>query len=275
MEKLSYTVTTPEQVTIQFDQAGVGRRALAQLVDALILAVFFALIIIALVFLFVVNPFRNASQYVVGALIVLSFLCFWGYFIAFEYFLAGQTPGKRAMKIRVVRTDGRAVTFFSSSVRNLLRIIDFLPIGYLAGVICMMVDKHERRIGDLAAGTVVVVDRPLWRLRPALHDPASDAEQTVIRLDKNMLEVRLSRDAMLTWNPQLNEFRRRSKGMSAKAREEITNRIWNALVAASDVDLVPIAPTETPSVFSLKAKVAILNEISRIIAKRLKKGDRL
>jgi len=91
---------------------------------------------------------------------------FWGYFTLFETFWNGQTPGKKLFKIRVIQQSGRQITFFEAMTRNLLRIIDLLPGLYLIGVITMLCNRQHQRLGDLAAGTLVIHERPseepLW-----------------------------------------------------------------------------------------------------------------
>ena len=93
-------------------------------------------------------------------LIFAGFLLYWGYFALFEAFWHGQTPGKRVMKLRVIKDSGRGITLFESLARNLLRTADFLPSLYLAGVITMLANKRNKRLGDLAAGTLVIHERP-------------------------------------------------------------------------------------------------------------------
>src|SRR5215510_11634669 len=88
-----------------------------------------------------------------------SFVLFWGYYIFFEMLWNGQTPGKRWVGLRVIRTDGTPITLSESFIRNLTRLVDFLPAAYGIGIISMFLDKQSRRLGDLAAGTLVVHDR--------------------------------------------------------------------------------------------------------------------
>ena len=92
-------------------------------------------------------------------MIFAGFLLVWGYFSLFEAFWRGQTPGKRAMKLRVIKDAGRQITLFESLARNLLRIVDYFPGLYLTGVITMLCNKRSKRLGDLAAGTLVVHER--------------------------------------------------------------------------------------------------------------------
>ena len=98
---------------------------------------------------------------------VLLFFNFWGYFFLFEGLWHGQTPGKRAQRLRVVRSDGHPMRGTQMFVRNLLRIVDFMPAYYLVGVITMIITGKSQRLGDLAAGTMVVREakaRPLQSL---------------------------------------------------------------------------------------------------------------
>ena len=90
---------------------------------------------------------------------LVNFLIFWGYYIFFEYVWNGQTPGKRLVKIRVLRMDGNPAGFIEVVIRNLVRIVDFLPSGYGVGLVVMFVNGQSRRLGDFAAGTFVVRER--------------------------------------------------------------------------------------------------------------------
>src|SRR6202453_4051205 len=94
-----------------------------------------------------------------AAIIFINFCLIWGYFALFEAYWHGQTPGKRAMKLRVIKDSGRQITLFEALARNLLRVVDYLPSLYLVGVITMLCNKRNQRLGDLAAGTIVVHER--------------------------------------------------------------------------------------------------------------------
>ena len=98
----------------------------------------------------------------------MSFFCFnWGYFTLFEAFWNGRTPGKRVARIRVIQRSGRAIGLFESMARNLVRYIDMhqFPLVYAVGVIAMFATRQHQRLGDLAAGTLVVRDREQERRR--------------------------------------------------------------------------------------------------------------
>ena len=101
-----------------------------------------------------------------GDCVFIVFFCNWGYFTLFEAFWNGQTPGKRVARIRVIQRSGRAIGLFESMARNFVRYVDQIPFFYAVGVIAMFATKQHQRLGDLAAGTLVVRDRetetPLW-----------------------------------------------------------------------------------------------------------------
>jgi len=160
-------IDTPENVTFDYDIAGIGSRFLAALMDtALILLL--QVILFGSVLLFASLTSEDATDTVIGWLFaiagIISFIFFWGYYIFFEILWNGQTPGKRRVGLRVIRVDGTPVTPSEVIIRNLVRIIDFLPTAYGVGVVTMFINSSSRRIGDLAAGTLVVHDRAVKNL---------------------------------------------------------------------------------------------------------------
>jgi uncharacterized RDD family membrane protein YckC len=227
-------IATPEQVSISYTLAGVGTRAIAHLVDVLLLGIVYILLGIAMTTWNWLNVFGQATSYVIGLVIVISFFIFWGYFIVLEYFLSGQTLGKKLVKVRVVQVNGRPVTFFASIVRNLLRLIDVLPTGYLVGVIVMLIDKKERRIGDLAAGTMVISERSLRHL-PLLSEPKdadnSTVDSLVVEVPKSRLTLHMEGDIPSSYVSQLTQFERRLKGLSKSARKEWVRAYWNSVTS--------------------------------------------
>jgi uncharacterized RDD family membrane protein YckC len=106
------------------------------------------------------DELSNAPKWVKAVLILIVFLIISGYFAFFEWLWKGQTPGKRWLKLRVIREDGRPVTFWEAAVRNLLRTADMMPAPfYSIGLISVFVSLSDQRIGDMVAGTVVVRER--------------------------------------------------------------------------------------------------------------------
>ena len=163
------TISTPEQVAIQYEVAGIGSRFVASLLDHLILGLALTLIWcggIALGISAFALDESGAGFYLLLSLIVLVvFLLFWGYFVIFETLWNGQTPGKRAGGLRVIRRSGQPVGAGEVMVRNLVRLIDLMPGFYGIGLISMFADKESRRLGDFAAGTIVIREGEDIRLR--------------------------------------------------------------------------------------------------------------
>lgn len=170
-------ITTPEQVTITLPLAGVGTRMLAALLDALVIVatIFFAVIAIALVGgIIAAQPHSPAAGSVLGAFTLLFLFGFiFAYYAGLELLWDGQTVGKRALKLRVLRDNGTPVDAASVLARTVVRLVDFLPLGYLVGLISMVVDGRARRLGDIVGGTIVVRE---WDSAPTLREIAVGAE---------------------------------------------------------------------------------------------------
>lgn len=158
-----YTVSTPEHIDVSYAVAGIGSRFLAAILDTSILLILQgALFVIVFTLdspLNTLDPSGTLSTIVTALWILLSFMIFWGYYLVFEMLWNGSSPGKRVIQLRVVREGGRPITFASSTIRNLVRVIDFLPSFYGIGVMTMFIDPRARRLGDLAGGTLVVKER--------------------------------------------------------------------------------------------------------------------
>jgi uncharacterized RDD family membrane protein YckC len=186
-------IKTPEFVSLQFQSAGLGSRAAAFIIDQIILLIVNILIIIGLLFMingtFMDFFSANMPSYLVGAAIILIFIIRWGYFFAFEYFSGGSTLGKKMVGIRVIQENGHSITFLSSLIRNLLRIIDSLPMNYLVGMLMIFFHTKHKRLGDLVAGTVVV------------HERRKKKKKKMTRIEKEISERGLSKD-----NLQMDEW---------------------------------------------------------------------
>ena len=157
-------IETPERVPLHFALASIGNRFLACAIDHAIQVLTVVLMIIAFMTLANYSSLGDklaaAPKWVYAVLIVILFLIVSGYFAFFEWLWRGQTPGKRWLKLRVIREDGRPVTFWEATVRNLLRTFDMMPTPfYSVGLISVFVSGIDQRVGDLVAGTVVVRER--------------------------------------------------------------------------------------------------------------------
>lgn len=154
-------IDTPENVRFGYEVAGLGSRFMAALVDTTLIVLLLGVMWAAVFGTMVVMGAEVAleSSVLVAVGILLNFVFLWGFYIFFEGFWNGQTPGKRWMGIRVMRVSGLPVTLVEVIIRNLVRVIDFLPLAYGVGVVSMFASLQSRRLGDFAAGTLVVFDR--------------------------------------------------------------------------------------------------------------------
>lgn len=139
-------VQTPEGIDLHLPAAGLVPRALAWLIDALIRGALY--MVLALILFF--------GKTGAGLFLLATFIMEWFYPVLFEVLRQGQTPGKRVHGIAVINDDGTPINWGASLIRNLLRVVDFLPVMYVFGVISMLLNRDFKRLGDLAAGTLVV-----------------------------------------------------------------------------------------------------------------------
>jgi len=240
------SIDTPELVAIELPLAGIGSRFIALLVDYLIWSAgLVLLIIVAVVVLPAMHAFNvKSAQWAEAIVIFLVFLCNWGYFTLFEAFWNGRTPGKRVARIRVIQRSGRSIGLLESMARNLVRYVDQLPFFYAVGVITMFVTRQHQRLGDLAAGTLVVRDRepetPLWGDTgsrtftaqlfkanapiPEPHTALTLPASGIAKLTSSDLEV-------------LEGFFSRRLDMSMATRQALAGRIGAAIQAKSGLEV--------------------------------------
>jgi uncharacterized RDD family membrane protein YckC len=247
-------IDTPEQVELEFAVAGLGSRFVAVLLDHLIQAGFYFVFIIfgAIVFGALANRINLLGKWVLAGFIALNFLLIWGYYTLFEAFWHGQTPGKHIMKLRVIKDSGRQITLFEAMSRNLLRIVDYLPAFYLVGVITMLCTKRNQRLGDLAAGTIVVHERsdeqPLLIERGTSimpvqfasgYDPLASAAaaQDASGLPADAV-AKLGADDLLL----IESFFARALDLSLATRAEIASRAATQMAAKMNVAVPPGNP---------------------------------
>jgi uncharacterized RDD family membrane protein YckC len=164
------TIQTPEQVGFEYVLAGLGSRTAAFLMDTVIRWFLFLAILAVGLLLLRFLPALDFSQWASDPsrpwlfwLIALGILAYslvdLGYFLFFEALWNGQTPGKRRQGLRVVRMDGQPIGWLESSIRNILRAVDLLAGMYPVGIVVVFLSRNNQRIGDYAAGTVVIVER--------------------------------------------------------------------------------------------------------------------
>src|ERR1041385_1324752 len=157
-------IETPQRVPVDLPPPSAGNRFLACAIDHTIQAVAIGLIgltaIILMNFPEIEQVISSAPKWLLAILIIMLFLIFAGYYAFFEWAWSGQTPGKRWLKLRVIREDGRPITFWEAAVRNLLRTFDMMPAPfYSIGLISVFSTTRDQRVGDMVAGTVVVRER--------------------------------------------------------------------------------------------------------------------
>ena len=198
-------VETPEQVVVSYTLAGIGTRGAAALIDLLIMFVLTGTLwyVVASIpkFLPALREIGNGG-WARAILIIGQFLILWGYFVAFEAIWDGQTPGKRVLGLRVVRNGGGGVDVGASAARNLIRFVDFLPFGYFVGMVSVIANQRNQRLGDLVAGTIVVRERLLRQLKPRAmaSSPTDDGAVVLATLDDErfaLLDRFVAREATL------------------------------------------------------------------------------
>ena len=189
-----HEVLTTEKVPFSYRVAGLGSRFLAWLID------FLAILVLGFVGLMLSNVLEIGRRGLGQAVFQFwLFMLLWGYFLLFEWLWDGQTPGKRLLGIRVIRCNGTSLAFAGSAVRNLIRVVDLLPAFYAFGFMTAAGNRENRRLGDLAADTLVVhVERrggPIQAILDAESDKARLAQLHAQRL--NQLDRRASRQTLL------------------------------------------------------------------------------
>jgi len=234
------TIRTPEHVELRLLLAGAGNRFLALLVDLMLQALLFGGIFAgAGLALWAGRSFladateqilERLGVWVLAAFVFLLFLVQWGYFTLFETLWAGQTPGKRLMMIRVVREDGRPIGFAEAAIRNLLRVVlDSQPLNlYAVGFVTGMLNARFRRLGDFAAGTVVIRERrrAVPGAGPRLRAPAQPA-----LAQAGPLVRQLTREEAA----MLQAYLRRRDELDVVRRSEMARRIAASLMQRLDV----------------------------------------
>jgi uncharacterized RDD family membrane protein YckC len=204
-----FTVETPESVAFAYELAGLGSRGVAFALDMLLLGLVWlgeaALGGIVWVVINAVAPAaaNDAVFWILGVTTVVAFASLWAYFVVSEVTRGGRTWGKSRMGLRVVRDDGSRVGVLDSVIRNLLRVADMLPGNYAVGMLCIVLNGKHKRLGDMAAGTVVVRDGHDLSLT---FDGGDDSKQ-----------VTLARD-----------FLRRRPGLTPAARMQVGSAILRA-----------------------------------------------
>lgn len=222
----------PEQIEISYELAGLGSRFLAAVIDTFIVALGIAVLALAA---WVIRGLitGNAEPSAITAIVVLSaaLLLYVGYFTFYESTAGGQSPGKRMTGLRVVSVDGAAVSPEQAAVRNILRLVDLLPVSYAVGLVSILVTARNQRLGDLAAATMVVKERlaPLEEL--PLEEPPSAAIELPPGVSAEVLrQVRAGVRAVTREEEKtIRRFLERRFDLAPDARRRLALRLADAL----------------------------------------------
>jgi uncharacterized RDD family membrane protein YckC len=241
MASADYSVLTPERVSLEYGIAGVGSRAGAAIVDTLIQAA--AVTVLAIAFFVTIGlgaaahvlQLSDEAIGLVGLALVLlaSFMITSGYFMIFEIIWNGQTPGKRLVGVRVIRESGYPLRPVDSVVRNLVRIVDWAPVFYGIGVLVMLFNRRAKRLGDFAAGTLVVREGARQSLASVPASVGASDEPRGVALS--------GADATL-----VRDFLVRRESMHPTARKALAQRLATALAQRYQL---PLQPEEEPEGF--------------------------
>ena len=251
------TVRTPEAIAFYYELAGLGSRFLALCVDTVIQSFVLILLLIGLAlvarrtasFAHSVHLGEKSLTSTELAVVILSlFLLFYGYFIIFEKLWNGQTPGKRIVGIRVVRDGGYPVELVSSIIRNLVRVLEFSIGFYVLSAMSMVLSSENKRLGDYAAGTIVVRDRgfevrdPKTWLRPGAGEARSSADAVVAGLTRDELALV---DRYAARKASLDP--RAAKDAAAKIANGLRTRVGPELAGLTDDELLMRIATREPA----------------------------
>lgn len=188
------SVETPESVAFAYDLAGPASRGAALMVDSALLVAIILAEVLAVVLAGTLIGAEGATPWLLAAGAVLAFVTYWGYYVYGEVFRNGRTPGKQALGIRVVRDDGGRVGVLDSIIRNLIRLVDMLPGYYAVGLASLLLSRTNKRLGDMAAGTVVVRDSGTLDL---VFEGGQDSER--VALVRDYLARRAAFSAPARW----------------------------------------------------------------------------
>ena len=234
------TVPTPEGVELELTLAGVGSRFASAIVDVLLEGVILLGLLAALSQVLSLSGLGEQSSTAIIAAVgsLAAFLVIFGYHVLFETLASGRTPGKRLMGLRVARVGGNPVRFRESAVRNLVRLVDIVPPPlYGVGAVAILAGRRNQRLGDVAAGTLVVRERHGDRVRPhgseAVDAPAQTPPVAVSELGAWDVSA-IDADELSTVRRFLE--RRETLGASARAElaEELTARLRPKVAGAHE-----------------------------------------
>lgn len=238
------TIGTPEGIELQLQLAGAASRYIARGIDlALQLTLIALLLIVTLVIGGVAGGVASGftSGWVAAGFVVSVFAVFYFYNVLFEVLAQGRTPGKRATHLRVVREQGTPVDLPASLVRNLLRLIDELLFG-LPALVAILLTKHNQRLGDLAAGTLVIREAPTPGAHPDGLPQAASRTAAGQTIETSGWDLSAVSTEELT---AIRRFLERRGTLDRHARQELAHRLEQGLRAK----VAGAPPTQDPEHF--------------------------
>lgn len=220
-----FTLHTPESVELEFTLAGIGNRAYALVIDYIVLGLILIVLLVgALIFNSVlvevvkqlVGSTDRLELWLIGVQLLIAFFIYVGYFVFFETLWSGQTPGKRYVKIRVIRDDGRPVRLQQSTLRALLRPFDDL---FFIGVFLIVFNSREKRLGDLVGGTLVIQEE-----QPRTIGALKVSKSTQSLIDNLLTEADISRLLPEDF-AVIREYLQRREAMIPNARNDVSKQL--------------------------------------------------
>jgi uncharacterized RDD family membrane protein YckC len=246
-----YVTPTPEGVSMDVVLAGIGSRFMAFVIDSILLAIVLVVVNVALFNGFSANT-RSDQILTAGLSLLIFVLIFAGYFIICEMLWSGRSIGKRAAGIRVISATGAAEGFWSILLRNIARLIDFLPAFYIVGSISILASANNQRIGDMLANTIVIRERHAAdRAQAVSMSAAQQSWTTPVYGSVTTPTVPALPDALATWDVSMvsdaevaliRQFLSRRWDYNGEARERLAAQLKarvESRVAGADRDMAP------------------------------------
>ena len=233
-------VRTPESIAFSYELAGLGSRFLAVSVDVGIQTLVMFGIIWGLIYAGshlgaaardASAPTKIETSLAIALIAAIIFIVYFGYFILFEAFWNGQTPGKKLMGLRVVRDGGYPADFASVAIRNLIRVGEFVAGLYAISAVAALLSPENKRLGDMAAGTIVVRDARAAKLADLLEAPSETAHPLMLSAQERALidQFVARREAMAPPNRVM---------MASRIAARVRPRVSRDLQQLDDVELL-------------------------------------
>ncbi|MEB3340399.1 RDD family protein [Okeania sp.] len=232
------SIKTPESVELDFKLAGIGNRTYALIIDYVIWSLTLFLVLIFGVFLYfqfgdIWDNFGldrdQVSLWIFSIQLLIFFIIYVGYFVFFETIWQGQTPGKRYVKIRVIRDDGRQIRLQQATIRALFRPVDDT---FFIGMLLIIFSKKEKRLGDLVAGTIVIQETKV------IADIVSTSE-TAKKLANSLLQEANISELLPEDFAVIKDYLQRSKLMTKQANIELSKKLASEIQAIISLTQIP------------------------------------